>query len=383
LIQPLRVVSCVAVTVAMALALPLATSAQAAATLYLTANGVGAVSGLWTVNPATGAATYVGPLRDSGTEIYVYAGGLAYDSFTHTLYATGDSFGGVSTLYTIDPATAAVTAVGPAGAALFGTSGLAYDPATHKLYAVGRSSGTGQVPGLFEVNPASGAATFIGSYTATGTILNGAGLDPVSGALYANGTDDFLASSSKLFIVNKGSGAEAVVGSHGLLLGRQMYYGGIAFEPVSNVAYASGSISASESGLYTLNLASGAAALIGSFGAGVGGSDGGLAFIPNGTVGVGPLPRANHALAAGPNPFRRGTTLSYTLESAADVELELFDIAGHRAGTLFRGRQQQGEQRVTWSGTRDGLDAPAGVYFVHLVVDRKVEGTLKLVHLRE
>jgi hypothetical protein len=367
----------------MALSPALVVTAHAAATLYMTSNGIGAVSGLWTVNPATGAATYVGPIKESGAETYVYSGGLAYDTNTHTLYATGDSFLGVSTLYTINPATGAATAVGPAGAALFGTSGLAYDPGMHKLYAVARSSATGQIPCLFEVNPSSGAATLIGSYATPGTILFGAGIDPVSETLYANGTDDFLASSSKLFVVNKGSGADVVIGSHGLALGRQMYYGDIAFEPATNIAYANGSTSASESGLFTLNLASGAASLIGSFGAGAGGSDGGLAFIPDATVGVGPLPRASHALAAGPNPFRRGTALSYTLEKSADVAVELFDIAGHRTATLFHGYQQRGDQRVTWNAEAGRRDEPAGVYFVRLVVDRKTEGTLKLVHLRD
>ena len=129
--------------------------------------------------------------------------------------------------------------------------------------------------------------------------------------------------------------------------------------------------------------ATGAGTLIGSFGVGAGGSDGGLAFIPDGTTGVGPLPSESRKLAAGPNPFRRATTLSYTLGRSADVELELFDIAGHRTARIFHGLQQQGDQRVTWGGTSDGLDAPAGVYFVHLVIDQKVEGTLKLVHLRD
>jgi hypothetical protein len=367
--------------VVLALALSPATKARAAATLYLTANGVGAISGLWTVNPATGAATYVGPIKDSGAEVYLYSGGLAYDSYAHVLYASGDSFLGVSTLYTINPTTAAATTVGPAGAAMFGTSGLAFDPGSHKLYAVGRSSGSGQPPSFFDVNPSTGAATLIGAPLGVGTILNGAGLDPVSGTLYANGTNDFLSSASKLFVVNKGTGAETVVGSHGLSLGREMYYGSIAFDPLTDACYANGSVNASEAGLFALNRTTGAATLIGSFGPGAGGSDGGLTFVPDGTTGVGPFPREGTGLAAGPNPFPRGTTLSYTLGTPADVVVELFDIAGHRTATLWEGHQQLGVQHVTWSGASGGSVAPAGVYFVHLVIDRKIAGTLKLVHL--
>ena len=129
--------------------------------------------------------------------------------------------------------------------------------------------------------------------------------------------------------------------------------------------------------------ATGAGTLIGSFGVGAGGSDGGLAFIPDGTTSVDPLPGESRKLAAGPNPFRRGTTLSYTLGRSAEVSVEVFDIAGHRMATLFLGLQQQGDQRVTWNGKSGSLEAPAGVYFVHLVIDRKVAGTLKLVHLRD
>ena len=69
--------------------------------------------------------------------------------------------------------------------------------------------------------------------------------------------------------------------------------------------------------------------------------------------------------------------------ASADVAVELFDIAGHRTATLFHGRQPMGEQRVTWSGSPGGHDVPAGVYFVHLVIDRRIEETLKLVHLRD
>lgn len=352
-------------------------------TLYMVGGGLGALSGLWTVNTATGVAAYVAPIQDVGGDLYLYAGGLAYDTSNHKLYALGQTYFGVSMLYTVNPATGFATAVGPSGATInFGTSGLAIDQASHKFYAVGDMDGLGQHRGLFDVNPATGAATLIGPTVKAGAYLYDLGLDPVSGVLYANGTYEFLGLGSELLTLNKGTGAETLIGNHGITLGRQMFYGGMAFHPVTNVCYGIGSISASTSGLYTVNTSSGAATLVGPFVTN-GTTDGALAFIPDNITGVGPLPIGERSLAASPNPFTRETAVSYSLDRPARVEVGVFDIAGRRVATLFRGTQGSGDQRVTWDGRANAFDAPAGVYFVRLVVDGVQRGAMKLVRLND
>ena len=352
-------------------------------TLYMSGGGVGAISGLWTVNTTTGAATYVAPILDAGGDVYLYAGGLAYDVSNHKLYALGSSFLGVSMLYTVNPTTGLATAVGPTGTTTnFGTSGLAIDPASHKFYAVGDLDGQGQHRTLFDINPSTGAASPIGFTVGTGTYLYDVGLDPVSGTLYANGTNDFLGTPSKLFTLNKGSGAEVLIGTHGITLGRQMYYGGMAFDPVTHVCYGIGSISGSASGLYAVSTSTGAATLVGSFVTN-GTTDGALTFIPDQITGVGPLPIGERGLAASPNPFTRETAVVYSLDRPARVEVAVFDIAGRRVATLFRGTQGSGDQRVMWNGKTNGFDAPVGVYFVRVVVDGSQRGVMKLVRLND
>ncbi len=381
--RPLGAITAVALAIALILMPLLSSESSATPTLYMLGGGIGTLSGLWTVDVTTGAATYVAPVHDTGGSLYLSAGGLAYDTLTHNLFALGKSFLGVSTLYTINPATGLATAVGPSGgSANFGTSGLAIDPAAHRFYAVGDGDGLGQHRGLFEVNPSTGAATLIGPTVGAGAYMYDLGFDPVSGTLYANGTNDFLGTGSKLFTLDTTSGAESVIGSHGITLGRQMFYGGMAFHPDTHVCYAIGSITASTAGLYTVNTSTGAATLVGAFGTN-GTTDGALAFIPDATTGVGPLPSGESGLAASPNPFARETVLSYSLDASKQVQVEVFDIAGRRVATLFRGAQDQGDHHLEWNGRVRGGEAAVGIYFVRFAVEGRMPTTMKLVRLRD
>ncbi len=352
--------------------------ARATATLYMTGVGQTAISGLYTVNTATGAATYVGHVRDAGGDIYVNNGGLAYDPVDRILYASGVSYHAVSMLYTINPVTAAATPVGPSGGTVsLGTSGLAFDLVSRKLYATGQESTLGQHTGLFELNKTTGAASLIGPTVQAGAYLYNLGMDPVSGVLYANGRGSFVATQSELLVLNKTNGAEAVVGSHGITLGRQMWYGGLAFHPDTRVCYGIGSITASTSGLYTVDTSTGAATLVGGFGI-TNGADGGLAFIPTPTGVDRPVRVGAAGLSAWPNPFGRETTLSYSLGATASVELAVYDVTGRRVARLLHGTQPSGSHRIT----AGDLDVPAGVYFVRLIIDGRVSESVKLVRLR-
>ncbi len=70
-----------------------------------------------------------------------------------------------------------------------------------------------------------------------------------------------------------------------------------------------------------------------------------------------------------PNPFRGATEIEYALAAAGEVDLEVYDVLGHRVATLARGRKQPGSYRVSFGpgrvtagGERLG-EIPAGVYF--------------------
>lgn len=63
-----------------------------------------------------------------------------------------------------------------------------------------------------------------------------------------------------------------------------------------------------------------------------------------------------------PNPFNDFTTIQYELKTAADVSIEIFDLAGQQVATVFEGFQPAGEHRIEWSAEH----VPAGVYFYTL-----------------
>ncbi len=63
-----------------------------------------------------------------------------------------------------------------------------------------------------------------------------------------------------------------------------------------------------------------------------------------------------------PNPFNPGTTIPFTLQTAADIDLTVHDILGRHVATLAAGRHNAGLHRVYF----DAADLPGGVYTVQL-----------------
>jgi hypothetical protein len=81
------------------------------------------------------------------------------------------------------------------------------------------------------------------------------------------------------------------------------------------------------------------------------------------------VPRADvTALAAAfPNPFRRATTIAFSLAQAGPVSVAVFGVDGRCVKTLASGTYDAGGYRLEWNG-RDDRDAavPAGIYFVRM-----------------
>ncbi len=79
-----------------------------------------------------------------------------------------------------------------------------------------------------------------------------------------------------------------------------------------------------------------------------------------------PAPNSN-TLSIYPNPFRQHTNISYTLEKASDVVLEVFNTKGQRVKKLVNAKQAKGEQVMQWDGKDDnGKQVTSGIYFVHI-----------------
>ncbi len=68
-----------------------------------------------------------------------------------------------------------------------------------------------------------------------------------------------------------------------------------------------------------------------------------------------------------PNPFANSTRLDFSVPQRGFADLGVFDVAGRRVATLFRGVAEAGPKVVIWDGRReDGRIAPAGVYHAAL-----------------
>ena len=83
-----------------------------------------------------------------------------------------------------------------------------------------------------------------------------------------------------------------------------------------------------------------------------------------------------------PNPFRRATTIEYTLEERQKVRLAIYDVLGRRVQVLADGPKRAGFHRLQWQGEgRDGRPVASGVYFARLVAGSTTQ-TERLVVVR-
>ncbi len=256
----------------------LAMPAGADETLYATGG-----NGLYRIDPATGAATSIWAFPG----VAIYAGGLAYDAATDTLYATGNisTSSGITRLFSINRHTGVLTAFpGMSPTVNLMSGGLAIHPTTGVMYATG-TDGIHQSSVLYTIDKTTGAETTVGvngpNCCGNGTFgfsMYGLGFRS-DGTLFANGYSS-ATTSSHLFTVNIVSGLATDIGSHGVAVGRELAYSGLAFGETGTL-YSMGSLSASTSGLYSVNPTSGLATVIGNLVLPLG-VDGGLSFVPIG-----------------------------------------------------------------------------------------------------
>jgi hypothetical protein len=71
-----------------------------------------------------------------------------------------------------------------------------------------------------------------------------------------------------------------------------------------------------------------------------------------------------------PNPYSGNTQISYSINSSADVSLEVYDAYGQRVELIHNARQASGEYRYFFSAKEKGLGS--GVYFVKLMIDNEI-----------
>jgi len=72
------------------------------------------------------------------------------------------------------------------------------------------------------------------------------------------------------------------------------------------------------------------------------------------------------SLSLKPSPFNSSVEISYNLNSAGDVVLDIYDIAGHIVASPVKHKQEAGSHTAVWTAPED---MPSGIYFVRLKTD--------------
>ncbi|MCF7912294.1 MAG: T9SS type A sorting domain-containing protein [Candidatus Cloacimonetes bacterium] len=82
-----------------------------------------------------------------------------------------------------------------------------------------------------------------------------------------------------------------------------------------------------------------------------------------------------------PNPFNPETTISYSLEQAGAVVLEIFNIKGQKVATLVNSQQSTGAHQITWQGEDAmGTAVGSGIYLYRLQTgDQSFAGKMMLM----
>ncbi|MGI4871731.1 MAG: DUF4394 domain-containing protein [Janthinobacterium lividum] len=293
---------------------------------------------LYTLSPATGNATAIGPLLllnlgTTGDRI-----GFDFDPTTDRIRVTS----GTGTNYRLNPTTGALVA----------TDGL--------LAYAAADPNAGQAPGV-------GAAAYLNSYPgSTSTMLYD--IDEVAGRLLTQSP----ANSGTLNTV----GPLGVNPTYGQVTDLDIYYNPTTH---TNVAYFMSLTSSLSTGilstLYTLNLTTGAATLIGPMRNTTGTYVTNIALAaPAAALATRPTELATE-LTIYPNPAATSLSLSFGLAHTAHAELVVTDLLGRPVDTLDAGWLPAGPQALRWQ--RGGQ--AAGLYLVQLRLDGLPAGTCQAV----
>jgi hypothetical protein len=82
-----------------------------------------------------------------------------------------------------------------------------------------------------------------------------------------------------------------------------------------------------------------------------------------------------NTISASPNPFTNKLTIDYSLATAGDVEISVFDMTGKKVAVVAKDKMNPGHYELVW--TPENLSS--GIYFVQMNINGQVY-TKKLVH---
>lgn len=198
------------------------------------------------INPATGAATVLGPIIGATGTV----GGLAYDAATDTLYLSST---GNDNLWRLDYNTRVATLIGNfnVGSTVV-MHGLEWHSGLGTLFGHSSSAASGAT--FFEINPATGQATPVATSGISG--FGSMGYVASTNTMYIADTV-----GDRLLTIDVLTGATTVVGPYGIAASNQIGIG-MAYAPELGMFATDNNTDS----LYRLDLATGAATLIGAQG---------------------------------------------------------------------------------------------------------------------
>src|SRR5262245_53986237 len=179
-------------------------AARAEAGPLYAASAAGAPGELYIINKANGAVIQdIGPLNDVAGTNYPITG-LAFHPTTGVLYGSTGNAGAVDAmLVKINPATAAVTLIGPFNAGPVNSGGTPTTMADIGFDAAGNLFGVASIggPNVYSINLATAQATLVGP-NGVSTSTSGGGFAISSGGVYYGNP-----TSSRFGTYNSGTGA--------------------------------------------------------------------------------------------------------------------------------------------------------------------------------
>ena len=97
-----------------------------------------------------------------------------------------------------------------------------------------------------------------------------------------------------------------------------------------------------------------------------------------------PIPNRFNLAQNTPNPFNRETVINYQLPEAGEIQLEIFNVLGHKIKTLVNNYHAAGYYTVHWNSLDEsGKRVSSGIYLyqIYIKASKKVFMSKKMVLL--
>jgi len=82
------------------------------------------------------------------------------------------------------------------------------------------------------------------------------------------------------------------------------------------------------------------------------------------------IPETFTLFANSPNPFNPSTTICYSLQTSADIRLNIYNLKGEKVRTLINQHQSAGTFEISWNGRNDNnVRVASGIYIYRMEIN--------------